>query len=340
LAHVITSKYADHLPLYRQEAMLARHGVALKRSTLCDWMAAAALVLRPLYDAMLADILLSRVVQTDETRVPVLDPTIEKTKSGRLWVYVGDREHPLTVYDYRPDKARAGPAEILKNYRGVLQADAANVFDGLYVPDTITEAGCQAHGRRYFHDARTSDPARAAVALATIGGFYAVEDEANRRITAQNLSGDEADALRLRLRHEKTKPQLAVFAAWLDAEAKLVLPKSPIAQAIGYSQRHWVALVRFTEHGFLNIDNNASERALRAVAIGRKNWLFAGSDQGGVTAAIHYTMTQTCRRHGIDPFVYLQDVLTRLPEASPQSLSDLFPHHWAAAQRAAAKTPA
>lgn len=340
LAHVLTSKYADHLPLNRQEAMLARNGVLLTRSTLCDWMAAAADVLRPLYDAMLSDILLSRVLQTDETRVPVLDPKLDKTKSGRLWVYVGERNHPLTVYDYRPTKARDGPAQILKNYKGFLQADAANVFDGLYVPDTITEVGCQAHARRHFHDARVSDPARATYALAQIAGFYAVEDEANELIAEQKLSGDEADAVRLRLRREKTKPKLATFAAWLEAEAKSVLPKSPIAQAIAYSQRHWQALNRFTDHGYLNIDNNASERALRAVAVGRKNWLFAGSDNGGVTAAIHYTMTQTCRRHGIDPFVYLQDVFTRLLTTARSSLPDLFPHRWADAHRSATQPPA
>ncbi len=281
LAHVITSKYADHLPLNRQEAMLARNGVVLSRSTLCDWMAAAAELLRPLYDAMLGDILLSRVIQTDETRVPVQDPELDKTKSGRLWVYVGDRGHPSTVYDYRPNKARDGPADVLKNYRGFLQADAASVFDGLYDPAAITEVGCQAHARRHFHDARVSDPARSSRALAHIAGLYAVEDEASRLIAEGKLTGDEADAVRLRLRREKTRPKLAAFAAWLEAESESVLPKSPIAQAIAYSRRHWQALVRFTEHGFLNIDNNASERALRAVAVGRKNWLFAGSDQGG-----------------------------------------------------------
>jgi hypothetical protein len=332
LAHVITSKYADHQPLYRQEAMLARNGVELSRSTLADWMAASAELLKPLYKLMLTEVLLSRVVGTDETRVPVLQPGLRQTKSGRLWVYVGDRNHPYLVYDYTPTKARAGPAEILKNYQGFLQADAANVFDGFYLPGGIVEVGCFAHARRYFFEARDTDAARSAEALTRIRDFYLIEDEARDLITRQGLDGDEADAIRLRLRQERTKEKLAAFAAWLTDQAPRVLPKSPIGHAIAYTRRHWVALNRFTEHGFLNIDNNASERALRAVALGRKNFLFCGSDAGGQTAAILYTATQTCRRHGIDPFVYLKDVLERLPNSPLNDLSRFLPDRWAIAQ--------
>jgi transposase len=338
LAHVVVSKYSDHLPLHRQEAILARQGVELSRSTLCDWMAATAALLLPLYRVMLADVLQSRVVQTDETRVPVREPRQDRTKSGRLWVYVGDRDHPHTVYDYTPTKARDGPAAILKDYRGFLQADAANVFDGFYLPGGIVEVGCWAHARRYFHDARDSDAARAAEALARIREFYAIESEARDTIARDKMSNAEADALRLKLRQEQTKPKLDAFAAWRDAQANAVLPKSPMGQAIAYSQRHGTALVRFTDHGFLNIDNNASERALRAVAVGRKNWLFAGSDAGGQTAAVLYTLTQTCRSHGIDPFAYLHDVLTRLPSSPPDDLSTLVPHRWAASQRTQAES--
>jgi transposase len=333
LAHVITSKYADHLPLHRQEAMLARQGVELSRSTLADWMAASADLLKPLYMLMLAEVLQSCVVQTDETRVPVLDPGRKQTKPGRLWVFVGDRDHPHTVYDYTATKARDGPAAILKDYRGFLQADAANVFDGIYRPGDIVEVGCWAHARRYFHEARDTDAARSAEALTRIRDFYRVEDDARDLITRQQLAGGEADAIRLQLRQQRTKGKLAEFAAWLDDQAPRVLPKSPIGQAIAYARRQWTALMRFTEHGFLNIDNNASERALRAVAVGRKNWLFAGSDSGGRTAAVLYTMTQTCRRHGLDPFVYLQDVLTRLPNSMPDDLASFLPHCWTAQQR-------
>jgi transposase len=332
LAHVITSKYADHLPLHRQEAMLARQGVELSRSTLCDWMAATAKLLTPLYLLMVRAVLQSRVVQTDETRVPVQDQA-DKTKSGRLWVYVGDREHPFTVYDYTATKARDGPAAILQNFTGFLQADAANVFDGLYVPERITEVACWAHARRYFHEARDSDAARSAEALARIGAFYAIEKEAAQEIAQEKLDGAAADALRLRLRQEQTLPKLQAFALWLEEQARVVLPKSPMGQALAYAQRQWPALVRFTEHGYLNIDNNASERALRAVAVGRKNWLFAGSDAGGTTAAILYTITQTCKRHGLDPFAYLQDVLARLPGLPAERLPELLPHTWAESQR-------
>ena len=340
LAYVITSKYVDHLPLHRQEAILARHGVELARSTLADWMEASAELLTPLYKLMLAEVLKSRVVQTDETRVPVLDPGRKQTKPGRLWVFVGDRDHPHTVYDYTATKARDGPAAILKNYRGFLQADAANVFDGLYRPGDIVEVACWAHARRYFHEARETDAARSAEALTRIRDFYRVEDEARDLIARQQLVGDATDAVRWQLRQERTKAKLAAFAAWLEDQAPRVLPKSPIGQAIAYARRQWSALQRFTEHGFLNIDNNASERALRAVALGRKNWLFAGSDKGGKTAAVLYTITQTCRRHGIDSFDYLQNVLTRLPNAPVEDLPDLFPHRWAAAQRASTEKTA
>ncbi len=336
LAFVITSKYCDHLPLHRQESIIARLGVEIPRSTLCGWMAASAELLRPLYDAMLGDVLRSRVVQTDETRLPVLEKGNDKTKSGRLWAFVGDRDHPHTIYHYTATKARDGPGGILQNYKGFLQADAANVFDGIYRPGAIAEVGCWAHGRRYFHDARTSDAARAAEALARIGFFYDVEREAAKIIADQQFDGTQADALRLKMRQERTLPKLREFADWLDAQASFVLPKSPMAQAINYVRNHWAALLRFTEHGFLNIDNNASERAMRPAALGRKNFLFAGSDEGGRTTAVLYTLTQTCRRHGIDPFAYLEDVLARLPQGDFQELADLFPHRWAAAQRAKA----
>ena len=338
LAHVVTSKYVDHLPLHRQEAILARHGIELSRSTLCDWMAATAKLLTPLYVLMREHMLQSRALKTDETRLPVQERGQERTKSGRLWVYVGDRNHPLTVYDYRPDKSHDGPTTILAQYQGFVQADAANVFDVLYLPGSIIEVGCWAHARRYFFEARTSDAGRSAEALARIRGFYKVEDEAAEEIE-QGASQDEAaDAVRLRYRQQRTVPQLEAFATWLDEQAKAVLPKSPMAQAIAYARRHWEALIRFTKHGFLDIDNNAAERALRAIAIGRKNYLFAGSDQGGQTAAVLYTVTQTCKRHGIDPFTYLKDVLSRLPGLPAEHLEALLPHHWAEAQRNATTT--
>lgn len=237
---------------------------------MCDWVAAVANLLLPIYQAMLRDTLLSQVVQTDETRVRVQDPGSRKTKLGRLWVYIGDRIHPHIIYDYTPTKARDGPAKILKEYRGYLQADAANVFDGFYRPGGIVEVGCWAHARRYFHEARDTDPTRSAEALARIGVFYRIEDEAVERAMNEKLDVTATDTLRLQFRREQTLPKLQEFAAWLEAQSPRVLPKSPIGQAMAYAKRQWSALMRFTEAGYLNIDNNASERALRAVAVGRK----------------------------------------------------------------------
>jgi transposase len=330
LAHVIVSKYMDHLPLHRLEGMFQRQGVPIPRSTLCDWMAACAAALTPLYRFMLAEVLQSKVIHTDETRVPVQDTG--QTRSGRLWVYVGDRDHPYTIYDYRIDKSRDGPAEILKEYKGFLHADAANVFDGIYRPGAITEVGCWAHARRHFHDCRTSDTAVSAEAMARIGALYAVEREATEVIERDGLTSDAADTRRLQYRRDKSVSLLASLKTWVDATVASTLPKSPITQALAYVQRHWQALNRYTEQGYLNIDNNAAERGFRPIAVGRKNWLFAGSDAGGKTAAVLFSITQTCRDHKIDPWAYLRDILTRLPllgnQPTPDQLRNLTPTAW------------
>jgi transposase len=339
MAHIIVSKYVDHLPLHRQESILARQGVALSRSTMCDWMAAAANLLLPLYRLLVERVLLGQVLHTDDTKVPVLEPDHKRTKSGRLWVYLGDRDHPGVVFDYTPTHARDGPQTFLKTYKGYLQADAFSAYDGIYAPGGIIEVACWAHARRHFFDARTSDAARAHEALARIRALYAVEDEAKAQITAGQLEDAAADAWRLRLRQEKSQPLLVAFESWLRAQQTQVLPKSPFAQAIGYALRQWTALNCFCAQGFLNIDNNAAERALRGIAVGRRNWLFAGSDQGAKTAAVLYSMVGTCKHLGIDPFTYLRDVLARLPDLPIDRHADLLPDHWAAAQRAAADPP-
>jgi transposase len=332
LAYLIVSKYQDHLPLYRLEGIFARHGVDLSRSTLCDWAAGCASLLTPLYELLKADVLRSRLIHTDDTRVPVQEPGLNRTKSGRLWVYIGDRDHPSIVYDYTPTHARDGPATFLHGYRGFLQADAHNVYDGIYSAE-IVEAGCWAHCRRHFHEARDSDALRSHEALARIRGLYAVEDEAQEQIAAAGLAGDAAEAVRLRLRQEKTVPLLRALGQWLKEQQAPVLPKSPMGQAIAYALRHWQALTRFTEYGFIDIDNNAAERALRAIAVGRKNWLFAGSDAGGKTAAVLYTIIGTCKNLGIDSFAYLHDVLARLPDHPTKRRDELLPARWAQAQR-------
>lgn len=323
LAQVIVNKYMDHLPLARQEAIFARQGISLSRKTMCDWMAACAQALTPIYTVMLSRVLLSRVIHCDETRVPVQD--VGQVRSGRLWVYLGDRNHPFTVYDYRTTKARAGPAEILKNYRGYLHADAANVFDGLYKPGDIVEVGCWAHARRHVHAALTSDAALAAQALTRIAGLYRVEHAVTAEIERQTLSGDAADALRLEHRQRESRPQLEALKEWIDEVQPQTLPKSPIHQGFAYILRHWEALNRYTTEGFLAIDNNCAERGFRPIGIGRRNWLFAGSDAGGRTAAVLFSLTQTCREHGLDPWRYLKDTLTKLPTTPPDQIATLTP---------------
>ncbi len=343
LAHVITSKYADHLPLYRQERILERFGVQLSRSTLCDWMARAALLLRPLYAAMVQAVLESRVLHTDDTPVSVQEPSQERTKTGRLWAYLGDVEHPHNVFDYTPNRRRDGPAEFLKEFRGYLQADAFGGYDGIYLSQPVIEVGCNAHARRKFFEAKDTDPARAHQALAFYRQLYDVEREASenadqeyRRQSLMELVRlqDVLEAERLRLRQQKSVPVLAAMREWLEAQQADALPKSPIGQAIGYALNHWQALTRYTTQGFLAIDNNWAEREMKKIAIGRKNWLFFGSDQGGKTAAVLFSLVSTCQRHGVDPFRYLEDVLYRLPTHPQQRIEELFPDHWQKARLA------
>jgi transposase len=318
LAQIIVSKYADHLPLYRQEGIFRRHGVELPRQTTCDWMATCASLLEPIVKAMFGEIKKSRVIQTDDTPVPVLDRRLAKTRQGRLWIYRGDRDHPHVVYDYTPDRSGEGPKRMLEGYQGYLQADAYSAYDALYAGKTIIEVGCWAHARRKFDEAKTSDAIRAHVALALIQRLYQVEK------SAKELD----DAARQALRQERSRPILAEIHAWLLREQEKVLRKSPIGEAIGYALNHWKALGRYLEAGWLSIDNNASERGMKPVAIGRKNWLFAGSDAGGKTAAILMSLCVTCKELGIDAFVYLRDVLDRISTHPNSRLNELLPDQW------------
>jgi transposase len=320
LAQVITSKYADHLPLHRLERIFARHGLELSRSTSCGWMAACAGLLMPLYAFMVSRVLASKVIHTDDTPVPVQDKDRDSTRQGRMWVYLGDRHHPYTVFAYTPNRQRDGPAEFLRSFRGYLQADAFGGYDGIYAGSqgAIVEVACWAHARRKFYEARTSDPARSHAALAWIGKLYDVEDR-----------GKELTPLeRAAWRQAQSRPLLTALRHWFDEQYQAVLPKSPMGQAIAYALSNWEALVRYTDDGDLAIDNNAAERALRAIAVGRKNWLFAGSDQGGKTAAVLFSVTATCQRHNIDPFAYLRDVLGRIASQPRDRLEELLPDRW------------
>lgn len=349
LAHVIVSKYADHLPLHRQERILARSGIEISRSTTCGWARQCASLLRPLHERMAALVRLSKVIHTDDTPVKVQDRDLDRTRTGRFWVYLGDRSHPYTVFDYTPSRSRDGPRRFLAGWSGHLQADAFGGYDGIYAGEgggAVTEVACWAHARRKFYEARESDPAASNQALAYIRLLYAVETEAKQRTNGlrkeRELSDAEAGrspgsppcaALALALRQEKSVPRLAQFKAWLESQQASrggpVLPKSPMGQAMTYALNQWAALCVYAADGDLAIDNNAAENALRCVALGRNNWIFCGSDNGGETAAILFSFTATCRRHEIDPFAYLRDVLTRLPATPINEIDQFLPDRWA-----------
>ena len=333
LAQVIVSKYADHLPLYRQEGIFKRYGVELSRSTMCDWMAATAGLLEPLVKAMLKRVLTSKVVQTDDTPVKVQDHDGKGIKTGRLWVHIGDHNHRFAVYDYTSDRSGSGPQRVFQDFTGYLQADAYSAYDALYKSGKIVEVGCWMHARRKFYEARTTDPARSHLVLAWIVGLYEIEEHA-KKARKQHPEWDEPawHAYRYVLRLEKSVPILDAIHAWLLAQRSKVLPKSPVGEAIGYALNHWDALIRPLDAGFLEIDNGASERAMKPVALGRKNWLFAGSDEGGRTAATLMSLCTTCKDLGIDPFAYLRDVLDRVSTHLQSRIVELLPDRWKPAE--------
>ena len=350
LSYIIVSKYGDHLPMHRLERILGRHGIEIARSTMCDWAAQCADLLKPLYDLMVDEVRSSKVIHTDDTPVKVQDRGRTQTRTGRFWVYLGDPDHPYTVFAYTPSRSRDGPMAFLRDWgrdeRVYLQADAFGGYDGIYAGDAggnVTEVACWAHTRRKFYDAKSSDPAASAQALAHIRLLYDVETQAKKetkkaaRAAPANEGSDRRihELLaenRLRLRQEQAVPRLAQFRAWLESQQAErggpVLPKSPVGQAIQYALNQWDALCVYTADGRLAIDNNASENALRRVAVGRRNWLFAGSDKGGRTAATLFSMIATCERHLVEPMAYLRDVLTHIAATPINHLPGLLPNRW------------
>jgi transposase len=330
LAQVAVSKYGDHLPLHRQESIFERHGVELSRQTLSGWMRQCAELVRPLCEEMKQRVLRSKVVQTDDTPVPVLDPELPRTRTGRIWTYVGDAEHPYIVYDYTPNRSRDGPDNFLQPFHGYLQAHAYSGYDQLYQDGDreIVEVACWAHSRRRFFEAQSSDLMRSTVMLAYIRLLYDVEREARDG----KLDGETRGALR----QEKSKPILDDIHAYLEQEQPRVLPKSPEAEAIAYTLANWKALNRYCDDGNLEIDNNGAERSLRGVAVGRKNWMFYGSDHGGRTAAVLTSLIATAKRLAIDPFAYLRDIFERISSHPKNRLDELLPDQWLVTRRPAA----
>jgi transposase len=326
LAHLLTCKYADHLPLHRQVGIVARSGVRLSRSTLCDWMASAAALLGPLVALMRARLLLSRVIHSDDTSVPFLERGRDEARDGHLWVYIGDRDHPYVVFDFTTHYRRDGPEQFLKGYAGYLQADALAQYEGLFSGGEVIHVACNAHARRRFVEAQVSAPDEAEEALKYIRDLYKVERELSDRFAADD------DAGRQQHRYAQTAAVRAEFHAWLIGQRARALPKSPLGEAVGYTLSNWAALMRYTEQGYLAIDNNLAERALRQVVVGRANWQFCGSAEGGRTAAALYSVVGTCKHLGIDPFVYLRQALPALsrPGGDPSagSLVHWLPDVW------------
>ena len=321
LAHVIVSKYADHLPLFRQSEIHARQGVELPRSTMAGWVGAASDLLSPLVDAIQKHVLAGRKLHADDTPMPVLAPGNGKTKTGRLWTYVrderpaGEQTAPAVWFAYSEDRRGEHPRQHLKNFTGALQADAYAGFHHLY-GNHIYEAACWAHARRKFHDIHLAHASPTTTeALARIGALYAIEDQ---------IRGKPVD-LRLSVRQTRARPLLDDLRKWMEKALRSLSSKSETAAAIRYALSRWRALTRYTDDGLLEIDNSAAERALRAVALGRKNFLFAGSDCGGERAAAMYTLIGSAKLNGLDPELYLRTVLAQIADHRISHIEDLMP---------------
>ncbi len=319
LAQVIVSKFADHQPLHRQEKIFARHGVEISRKTMGGWMPAVAGLLEPLYQAAKKVLFESKVIGTDDTGVKVLDPKLSFARTGRIWPYVGDAQHPVILFDYTATRGRDGPAKFLEGYTGYLQADAYSVYDAFFkAARGLIEVGCMMHMRRYFFKALHSDQAHMGPALHLIARLYAVENR------AKGLNGEERFELRRRL----SAPVMEKLHQYLLDVREQVLPKSPAARAVRYALNQWEALTRYLKDGDLEIDNGATERANRDIAIGRGNWTFFGSDHGGKTAAVLLSFIAMCKRNAVEPFAWFRDVLTRIATHPIHHIEELLPHNW------------
>ncbi len=329
LAHILVSKYADHLPLYRQAQIYAREGVELGRSTMAEWVGGCFRLVDPLIEALARYVMASGKLHADDTPVPVLDPGRGRTKTGRLWTYVrddrpaGSDQAPAVLFRYAPDRRGERPRSHLASFSGILQADAYAGFAHLY-GERIQEAACWAHARRAFYELHQANQSPiAAEALERIGALYAIEKEIRAR------PPDE----RAKIRQARAGPLLELLREWLRHTLGRVSKKSDLAKAIGYVLTRWTAFTRYRDDGRIEIDNNAAERALRAVALGRKNYLFCGSDAGGERAAAMYSLIGTAKLNGLDPEAYLRYVIERIADHPINRVEELLPWNVADALR-------
>jgi transposase len=322
LAHVLVAKYGDHQPLYRQTEMYAREGVELDRSTLAGWVGASSQLLAPLVDALREHVLAARKIHADDTPVSVLAPGTGRTKTGRLWTYVRDERSagvttaPAAWFAYSPDRKGEHPRAHLKSFKGALQADAYAGFHHLYEGGFIYEVACWAHTRRKFHDIHAIHPSPITTeAIDRIGALYGIEEQ---------IRGKPAE-LRCQVRQARARPLIDELRNWMEYSLRSLSKKSDTAGAIRYALAHWRALTRYLDDGLLEIDNNCAERALRCVAMGRKNYLFAGSDSGGERAAALYSLIGSAKLNGLDPELYLRTVLSHIAEHPISRITELLP---------------
>jgi len=321
LAHVLVAKYCEHLPLYRQAEIYARAGIDLDRSTMADWVGQTARLMRPLVEAVGAHVMSAERVHADDTTVPVLDPGRGKTKTGRLWCYArddrpfGGRAAPAVLYCYSPDRKGEHPRGHLAQFHGILQADGYAGYAGLYARD-VTEAACWAHARRNFFDVHAATQSPLALeALRRIAAVYEIE---------ATIRGD-LPAARLHVRATRSTPLFTEFRQWLEKTQARISGKSELAKAIRYTLSRWQALTLVLRDGRACLDNNAAERSMRPMVLGRKNWLFAGSDAGGERAAAAYSLIETAKLNGLDPEDYLRHVLERIADHKVKCVHELLP---------------
>ncbi len=322
LAFIVTSKFADYLPLYRLEDIFERQGFEISRATQSVWCGDVADLVEPLYRRMAERVRQSHVVATDDTIFPMLGPG--QTQSSRMWVYVGDEANPYNVFDFTLNRGREGPKEFLKDYTEVLLADAYGGYNGVVAGNAITRAGCWSHARRKFVEAEKSAPEIAREAVDLIGQLFALEKQAK----------DMSVAERLALRQTQSVPVLSELRQKLLAWKELLLPKHPMAEAVNYRLGQWEELTVFTSDGAVPIDNNVSEREMKRVVLNRKNSLFVGNPRGGRTAAILASLTSSCRRHEMDPQLYFMQLLMNLPSWPAKDIDAWLPDRWKQAHAA------
>lgn len=319
-AYLTASRFADHLPYYRQEDILSRYGFRIGRSTQWRWMSALAEGVKPLVDLMRSLALQSRVLGVDETPVKMLGGESKGSVKSYLWDTIGDRDHPYDCFYFTVDRSRDGPEQFLSGYRGYLQSDAYICYE--LISDSnreILKVGCWAHARRKFEEVHfTASSVRTHTALGYFQRLYEIEDRGH----------DLTETQRCALRQREAKPIVVEFHRWLAEQYERELPKSKLRAAIGYMTGRWDAFERYLECGAIPIDNNRTEAALKYAVLGRKAWLFFGNPQGGETAAALFTLTKSCNRHRVDPFAYLRDVYTRLPAMAESERESLLPDRW------------